>query len=76
METLKSEEQLEYEAWAADQPGFEIVVTVHDEIICEAPDHPSFNDGVLAALMAQGEDWTEGLPLAAAGFEAYRYRKG
>jgi DNA polymerase len=65
METVKQFDQ-----------GFEIVVTVHDEIICEAPDNPSFNDGVLAALMAQGEDWTEGLPLAAAGFEAKRYRKG
>lgn len=65
METVKQFDQ-----------GFEIVVTVHDEIICEAPDDPAFNDGVLAALMVQGEDWTEGLPLAAAGFEAYRYRKG
>ena len=76
MATLKSEEEQEYEAWAADQPGFEIVLTVHDEVIAEAPDHPAFTSDILSALMAQGEDWTEGLPLAAAGFEAYRYRKG
>jgi DNA polymerase len=76
MATLKSEEQLEYEAWLADQPGYEIVLTVHDEVICEAPDDPAFSHHVLSALMAQGEDWTEGLPLAAAGFEAKRYRKG
>ena len=76
MATLKSEEELEYEAWLRDQPGYEIVLTVHDEVICEAPDHPLFNRHILSALMAQGEDWTTGLPLAAAGFEAYRYRKG
>lgn len=76
MATLKSEEELEYEAWLRDQPGYEIVLTVHDEVICEAPDHPLFNHHILSALMAQGEEWTTGLPLAAAGFEAYRYRKG
>jgi DNA polymerase len=76
MATLKSGEQQQYEAWAADQPGFEIVLTVHDEVIAEAPDDPAFSHSVLSALMAQGEDWTTGLPLAAAGFEAYRYRKG
>jgi len=30
----------------------------------------------LAELMAGGEPWTDGLPLAAAGFECERYRKG
>lgn len=58
------------------EAGLEIVVTVHDEVICEAPDDPAFSHSILSALMAQGEDWTEGLPLAAAGFEAKRYRKG
>ena len=58
------------------ESGLEIVVTVHDEVICEAPDHPAFSHHILSALMAQGEEWTTGLPLAAAGFEAYRYRKG
>lgn len=70
MATMKSQEQEEFEA------GFEIVLTVHDEVIAEAPDHPAFTAEVLASLMSQGEEWTEGLPLAAAGFEAYRYRKG
>jgi hypothetical protein len=26
-------------------------------------------------MMTKGFDWCEGLPLAAAGFETYRYRK-
>jgi len=55
--------------------GFEIVLTVHDEVIAEAPDDPRFTAEVLAGLMSEGEEWTEGLPLAAAGFESYRYKK-
>lgn len=55
--------------------GYEIVLTVHDEVIAEAPDTPAMSAEILSLLMAGGEDWTEGLPLAAEGFEAYRYRK-
>src|SRR6185503_2034114 len=55
--------------------GYEITLTVHDEIICEAPDSPDWNPEHLAALMARVPDWATGLPLAAAGFEADRYRK-
>lgn len=59
-----------------ESAGYEIVLTVHDEIISEAPDTDDFTHEHLAELMSAGCDWTEGLPLAAAGFEAYRYRKG
>lgn len=55
--------------------GYEIEIPVHDELITETPDDPRFSDEHLAALMADGPDWAKGLPLAAAGFEAYRYRK-
>jgi len=58
-----------------EDAGYEIVLTVHDEIISEAPDLPEFNSDHLAGLMATVPSWAEGLPLAAAGFEAYRYRK-
>jgi len=60
---------------AIEAAGYQIVLTVHDEVITEAPDSPEFNPGHLAALMATNPPWTNGLPLAAAGFEAYRYRK-
>lgn len=65
---------------AANMPGIEaagyqIVLSVHDENITEAPDSDEYNAGHLAGLMATNPTWTEGLPLAAAGFEAYRYRK-
>jgi DNA polymerase len=56
--------------------GYQIVLTVHDEIVAEAPDEHSYSAEHLAALMATPPSWAEGLPLAAAGFETYRYRKG
>lgn len=55
--------------------GYQIVLSVHDENLTEADDRDEFNAGHLAGLMATNPPWAEGLPLAAAGFEAYRYRK-
>ncbi|MEX3556140.1 MAG: DNA polymerase I, partial [Burkholderia gladioli] len=55
--------------------GYRIVLTVHDEVLTEASDLPEFNPRALAALMATNPSWADGLPLAAAGFEAYRYKK-
>lgn len=56
--------------------GYEVLVTVHDEDITAAPDTGEYNADHLAAIMATNPPWAKGLPLAAAGFEAYRYRKG
>jgi DNA polymerase len=58
-----------------DYHGYNVVLTVHDELITEAPDTDAFDHEKLSALLAQGEDWTTDLPLAARGFETYRYRK-
>lgn len=55
--------------------GYEIVLTVHDEVICEAPDSDEFNAEHLAGLLAANPPWAPDMPLAAAGFETYRYRK-
>lgn len=55
--------------------GYSIVLTVHDEVITEAPDSPEFNAEHLAGLLAANPPWAPDMPLAAAGFEAYRYRK-
>lgn len=59
----------------ADKAGYEILLTVHDELITEAPDTDDYSVDGLAGCMATVPDWAPGLPLAAAGFEAYRYRK-
>jgi len=48
---------------------------VHDEWICETPDDERFTAQRLAEIMVSRLDWNEGLPLAAAGFETYRYHK-
>lgn len=60
---------------AIEQAGYEIVLTVHDEDITEAPDSDEFNADHLSELLATNPDWAPDLPLAAAGFETYRYRK-
>jgi DNA polymerase len=60
---------------AIEAAGFQIVLTVHDEIVTETDDSPEHSVEQLAALMTANPPWAAGLPLAAAGFEATRYRK-
>ncbi|WP_173911072.1 DNA polymerase [Acinetobacter sp. Marseille-Q1618] len=55
--------------------GYDLVLTVHDEVITEALDLPEFNHEHLSSLLAANPVWASDLPLAAAGFEAPRYRK-
>lgn len=55
--------------------GYEIVLGVHDELLTETPDDDRFTSDELASKMARVPHWAPGLPLAAAGFETYRYRK-
>lgn len=55
--------------------GYDIALSVHDELITEAPDTEDYNAEELARLMSLNPGWAEGLPLAAAGFETYRYKK-
>lgn len=59
----------------AEAAGYKVVMHVHDEIIAEVPDSPEFTAEGLAACMTRMPAWANGLPLAAAGFEAPRYRK-
>ena len=65
-------------AWSMpciDEIGFNIVLTVHDEIITEAPDVPEYSHEYLSQILSTAHEWAKGLPLAAAGFESYRYKK-
>lgn len=61
---------------AAEEAGYQIILTVHDELITETPDADEYSVDELSAIMATNPPWAEGLPLAAAGFETKRYRKG
>ncbi len=58
-----------------EKAGYEIVLSVHDEYICEIPDDKTRNHRHMEELMSSLPSWAEGLPLVAAGFESYRYRK-
>ena len=60
---------------AVETEGYEIVLSVHDELITETPDIEDYSHEALAEIMATNPPWAAGLPLAAAGFETYRYRK-
>lgn len=64
------------DARAGEKIGYAIVLTVHDEVICEAPDTDAWNADHLAGLLSEAPAWADGLPLAAAGFESKRYKKG
>ena len=57
------------------EAGYSIRLPIHDELLTYAPDRPEFNAERLSALMAVQPEWAQDLPLAAAGFEAKRYRK-
>ena len=60
----------------AEAAGYEIVLHVHDELVTETPDEKEFTADTLSGVLSAEQSWTEGLPLAAAGFETLRYRKG
>jgi DNA polymerase len=66
---------LAYNMPAIEQAGYEIVLSVHDELLTETPDEPGYNVDRLAGMMATAPTWAQGIPLAAAGFETTRYRK-
>jgi DNA polymerase len=55
---------------------YETVMSIHDEGICEVPDSPLFTAERMSELLTMELPWAPGLPLAADGFETYRYRKG
>lgn len=58
-----------------EKSGFEIVLSVHDELITEAEDSHFYGPEILSTLLAFNPAWSAGMPLAAGGFEAYRYKK-
>ncbi|WP_201507163.1 DNA polymerase [Klebsiella aerogenes] len=58
-----------------ENAGYSIVLTVHDEVICEAPDTEDYTDTALSSLLSTNPEWAPDIPLNAGGFEAYHYRK-
>lgn len=65
-------------AWTmpgVEAAGYEIVLSVHDELITEVPDTDDYTTEELCALMCDLPVWAKGFPLAAEGDCMYRYRK-
>lgn len=58
-----------------ENEGYLIVLSVHDELLTETPNTPSYSHERLSELLATVPAWAAGIPLAAGGFEATRYRK-
>lgn len=58
-----------------DAAGYKTVLTIHDEAITEVPDSDEFTFQKMEYLMSELPVWAPGLPLVAAGYEAYVYRK-
>lgn len=54
--------------------GFEIVMHVHDEAVCEVPEGVSSVEEV-CRIMAEQPAWAKGLPLNADGYECAFYKK-
>ena len=60
----------------ADEAGANIVMHVHDEIVCEEEDNPfAFGIRDLRICMETVPEWGDGLLLAAEGYESQIYRK-
>lgn len=57
-----------------EDAGFDIVCHVHDEVVLEVPEGVSSVDEI-NKIMAVNPEWTDGLPLSAAGFESPFYKK-
>jgi DNA polymerase len=57
-----------------EKAGYPIVMSVHDELVVEAP-VGALSLSRMEELMCELPDWAEGLPLAAEGFISTRYRK-
>lgn len=68
-------DQIAWGMLAAEEAGYTPITSIHDEAPTEVDDVPEFTDEGLSALLSSEFEWNKGLPLAAAGFTSYRYKK-
>lgn len=60
---------------AADEAGYNPILSIHDEILAETPDSDEFTAEGLSHLLAGSSPWAVGLPLTAKGKSFSRYSK-
>lgn len=66
---------LTYNMPSIEGAGYDILMTVHDEVVTESPIDSPLDDERLARLMSWNPPWAPDIPLAADGFSAPRYKK-
>ena len=66
---------LAYAMINVERGGYPIILSVHDELVCETPDTPEYTVAELEKLMCSLPEWAEGFPLVAEGAEMKRYAK-
>ncbi len=66
---------LAYAMLNVEAGGYPIVLSVHDELVCETPDTPDYTVAELGKLMCALPEWADGFPLVAEGAELKRYAK-
>lgn len=66
---------LAYAMINVERGGYPIVLSVHDELVCETPDTADYTVHDLEKLMCALPEWAEGFPLVAEGAEMKRYAK-
>ena len=60
----------------AERAGFDVLLTVHDEVIAEAKKILERSIDEFVLLMLVDEKWTKGCPVNAEGWRGFRYKKG
>lgn len=58
-----------------DRAGFDITMTVHDEIVCEVSEESSKSTDQFEEIMCANPPWGQGIPIEVEGYTSYRYRK-
>lgn len=67
---------LVYNMLDIEAAGYPVILDVHDDVTTEPPDDPRYTSDRLCAMLASTPWWADDrLPLAAAGFETYRWKK-
>ena len=63
--------------FAAEERGLKIIMTIHDEIVCEVPENSPLGLKDLLECMTTTPAWAEGMgfTLAAEGWEGQYYKK-
>jgi DNA polymerase len=61
--------------WAAEEAGLPIVLTIHDELVCEVDEDDPDALKTLLEIMHRPPSFAPDWPAAAEGWEGKRYRK-